>query len=331
MEEVSFEVETVTPLFIAGADQRNIENEGLRPPSLKGLLRWWFRAVMGGMVSKISELRSIENSIFGGKVDSKAHKSKVSIIMGINKHKIFRFNEFREYPKYLWFTMKLGVNRYRQIILNGNFEINIRAREKTPLDIATGALWMLIYLGGVGTRSRRGAGCIRIKRVIYNDSNIKLIQQARNIKELKEFYENSLDKILKIYRRFAEENKCAGGGLSTNFCILSNNTSFIGLFKKKDNNASFLDVLKDIEVEYMKFRKEIYLKDRRVLGLPIRNVSMNRFASPVIFGVTKLQKNYIGRYVKFYTSVRNENDQNLLEKVLKKLNEQFVVEKVKIP
>ncbi|MCD6363255.1 MAG: type III-B CRISPR module RAMP protein Cmr1, partial [Synergistetes bacterium] len=48
MHKVSLEVETVTPLFIAGADQRNIGNEGLRPPSLRGLLRWWFRAALGG-------------------------------------------------------------------------------------------------------------------------------------------------------------------------------------------------------------------------------------------------------------------------------------------
>ena len=49
MEEIIFELETVTPLFIAGADQRNIENEGLRAPSLRGLLRWWFRAIIGGV------------------------------------------------------------------------------------------------------------------------------------------------------------------------------------------------------------------------------------------------------------------------------------------
>ena len=39
MHSVTLEVETITPLFIAGADQRNIENEGLRAPSLRGLLR----------------------------------------------------------------------------------------------------------------------------------------------------------------------------------------------------------------------------------------------------------------------------------------------------
>ena len=40
MGEVILEVDTITPLFIAGADQRNIENEGLRAPSLRGAMRW---------------------------------------------------------------------------------------------------------------------------------------------------------------------------------------------------------------------------------------------------------------------------------------------------
>jgi len=42
MYSVSFELETITPLFMAGADGITPE---LRPPSFKGMMRFWWRAM----------------------------------------------------------------------------------------------------------------------------------------------------------------------------------------------------------------------------------------------------------------------------------------------
>lgn len=45
-----FEMEVLTPLFIAGSDPKGVElrREGIRLPSIRGALRFWFRAMMGG-------------------------------------------------------------------------------------------------------------------------------------------------------------------------------------------------------------------------------------------------------------------------------------------
>ena len=47
MQEVTFDVQTVTPLFLAGADQATAE---LRAPSFRGEMRYWLRALVGGLV-----------------------------------------------------------------------------------------------------------------------------------------------------------------------------------------------------------------------------------------------------------------------------------------
>ncbi len=46
MQEVTFNVQTITPLFLAGADQAAAE---LRAPSFRGIMRYWLRALVGGL------------------------------------------------------------------------------------------------------------------------------------------------------------------------------------------------------------------------------------------------------------------------------------------
>lgn len=45
MQEATFDLQTVTPLFLAGADQT--QAEFLRAPSLRGAMRYWLRALVG--------------------------------------------------------------------------------------------------------------------------------------------------------------------------------------------------------------------------------------------------------------------------------------------
>ncbi len=43
MQEVMFTVQTITPLIMSGANQYILE---LRPPSLRGLMRYWQRTMV---------------------------------------------------------------------------------------------------------------------------------------------------------------------------------------------------------------------------------------------------------------------------------------------
>lgn len=42
LKKITFEIETITPMFLAGAEQGKAE---LRAACLKGLLRFWWRAI----------------------------------------------------------------------------------------------------------------------------------------------------------------------------------------------------------------------------------------------------------------------------------------------
>lgn len=57
MKELSFKLQVITPLFLSGAQQKEAE---LRPPSIRGALRFWFRAMMGGVVGgDVAKVRSV--------------------------------------------------------------------------------------------------------------------------------------------------------------------------------------------------------------------------------------------------------------------------------
>ncbi|HVB61436.1 MAG TPA: type III-B CRISPR module RAMP protein Cmr1, partial [Ktedonobacteraceae bacterium] len=66
MQEVIFDVETITPLFLAGADQETAE---LRAPSFRGVMRYWLRALVGGMVGTdakgLESVKKKETEVFG--------------------------------------------------------------------------------------------------------------------------------------------------------------------------------------------------------------------------------------------------------------------------
>jgi CRISPR-associated protein Cmr6 len=56
-------LELVTPAFLAGASQKE-EDCDLRPATLRGVLRWWWRALYAGMLD-VKTLRALEAAIWG--------------------------------------------------------------------------------------------------------------------------------------------------------------------------------------------------------------------------------------------------------------------------
>lgn len=62
MNFVELKLETVTPVFLAGANQREVE---VRSPSIKGVLRWWWRASEGHRFSSPATLAEAEAHLFG--------------------------------------------------------------------------------------------------------------------------------------------------------------------------------------------------------------------------------------------------------------------------
>lgn len=332
MEKITFNVETITPLFIAGADQKNIENEGLRAPSLRGLLRWWFRAIMGGMVS-VSDLKELESKIFGS-TEMRSNVRVLSLteekpsLMKVERKRNTRTNRSKsflilerekghnlEYDLtmglgYLWFSIAMQIKQGQRIKCyppKTKFKIVLGSHNEDTLRIALGCLWALIYLGGVGARMRRGAGSLKVNNV-SSKTPYEFIFNGSSVNEAKEFMERNLVKIFEDFKEYAGEK--FKPQKNPQFATLSRaKISLIG--RSFDDWEGILERVSGI---YRQFRRRKRLKHRYTFGLPIiahRRFKDLRQASPLFIGIMNLNSSYTARIVKFYTLIHPDFSQQL--------------------
>jgi len=169
MESITFNCKVITPMFLAGADGRTPE---LRAPSVKGAMRFWWRAMNGHLVEKkdgkwdYSKLKEEEGKIFG---DTKRRSSFSIVVEEVSSMEEFEFNtEFS--PEIQYFQYSLVHHNDRKGIKPGfRFDINISAFNREALKEAAYLLWVLSHYGGLGTRARRGAGGFSIKHEYDKD------------------------------------------------------------------------------------------------------------------------------------------------------------------
>lgn len=166
---ITLECETVTPLFLGGADPRGAPE--LRPPFLRGVLRYWFRALLAE--PDLSTLREREAEVFG----SQQRASPLGIRVSFAQPPAVRTWDPRRWPPgssgsrgqvnglvYLGFAFRAaGGQPARQAIDAGwRFQVHLSAQHDDVLRQALAAFWALVYAGGLGSRTRRGFGTIRI-------------------------------------------------------------------------------------------------------------------------------------------------------------------------
>lgn len=150
MNSFKLDCEIVTPMFLAGSFTNEPE---LRPPSLKGIMRYWWRAVNGNLPLK--DLKEKESNIFGAS-NEQIGKSKFNIRIQSEKldvdkykpipHKNFRFEGF-----------------------NPGQKISITLTSYHEVSKLEDILKLSLILGGLGRRTRRGFGSLK-----YSDQELEL-------------------------------------------------------------------------------------------------------------------------------------------------------------
>ena len=197
MESVVFNCELITPLFMSGADGTTPE---LRAPSIKGALRYWWRAINGHLPledkkdtgGKVIEkgLRTIEGDIFG----DTSRRSKI-IIQGIDlidnpiivkeakvPHKPFKNDAF---AKGLKFNLRIAVTKFNDF-------------DKAQLE---SLVFLTFTLGGLGNRSRRGFGSVKIEGY-KQDSMDTILNHLQNINpKFKQITEGGMIRIESDFKR----------------------------------------------------------------------------------------------------------------------------------
>jgi len=158
MEKIVFECETITPMFMYGADGRTPE---LRPASIKGLMRFWWRAIHGNL--SLDELKKQEGEIFGN--------TDIKSSFSIRIKKVF-FNPKDEYPlphKKTYQKSSFPINQIFKITFTGK-----------NLKLVENIFKLTTILGGFGQRSRRGFGSIQITKI--DDENFTPPKTVEEIK-----------------------------------------------------------------------------------------------------------------------------------------------------
>lgn len=179
MKTIIFKCETITPMFLAGADGKTPE---LRVPSLKGALRFWWRALNANLVTEnngkedYSDLKRQESAIFGGTDSggrSKDSGGRSKVIISIDKQatNIGSASPTPHNPRFSKSAFAIG----------SNFEMTINVIDN---DVMTAeqvkSLFIVVsLLGGLGNRSRRGFGSFKIIEI----DNTKF-EQPNDVKEI---------------------------------------------------------------------------------------------------------------------------------------------------
>ncbi len=146
MESITFTCETITPMFMAGADGITPE---LRAPSIKGALRFWWRAMNGHL--SLENMKKVEGEIFG----STEKRSKV-IIRVIQKLKESSFKPLLPHKPDSFKSN--GFNEKLQF----EIKFSLTSSEHFTLEQLKSLFILTVTLGGFGKRSRRGMGSVKI-------------------------------------------------------------------------------------------------------------------------------------------------------------------------
>ncbi|MEP9412072.1 MAG: type III-B CRISPR module RAMP protein Cmr1 [Candidatus Brocadia sp.] len=181
MNSITFECEIITPMFLAGVDGKAPE---LRPPSIKGMMRFWWRAIKAE--NNIEKLGKEEGKLFGSS-DEKIGKSKFLVRIIANNLTAGDFSPVPHRTKKFEFKGFNAGQRF-SIIISGKDDIT---NFKIIYELS-------VLLGGLGKRSRRGFGSVHCESWNFTNNN-GLIQFILN--KLNSIQNDFCIKDMKIFRK----------------------------------------------------------------------------------------------------------------------------------
>lgn len=172
MTWTTLHLEVTTPLFNAGADPLAPAGgqPGVRVPSLRGSMRFWFRALVGGMTGpNLPLLAELERTVFGSTEAS--CPVPLRIPKPPSQHAAGTEKKMNHWIVYL-LGQGLGDLRNNTTIRpyvqpGAKFDVKLRfpvpgGNNENIAALTLASLWLLSAYGGIGARTRRGFGGVRI-------------------------------------------------------------------------------------------------------------------------------------------------------------------------
>ena len=294
MYKIICQVEILTPMFLGGAKQADNDKSicELRTQSIKGVIRYWYRALVG------PDRLNGEAELFGSS-DTKIGVSKLKIAItdksNINFYGKSKFDEINQYVfkhptkgftinplNYLAYGV---VDNKRQIIRGAlapgcTFKIKLflQCSNNIQLNDFYKSLYLMLNFGGLGSRSRKGYGATKL----LNEEEICNGQDWF----LKGDITNTLKNII--------HNKAPIKSLySKEYSYLDTDTRF---WLSKETKNTWEECLSMLGKHYHEWRQVLPVADgRENLGTPLlhgkNEIKDRRRASSYFLTVFKINKN----------------------------------------
>ncbi len=290
----------VTPMFIGDAEQKA---SGISPASIKGALRFWWRALRWGQIrstvqsdtAALQRLHQEEGQLFGTSADN---GNAAQFTLRLTNPKELKITHATDWPNggndpsgYLGIGLwesgshaKGNFQPHREYIREGQkFSIELIANPSVSIEQhqqLSSALIAWGLLGGLGSRSRRAFGSIAIE---------SLNSKSYTFTEIRA-YQNAVSQLLEAYRLNIAS--------LPPFTALSNQAKF-GIGNKTENSARV--VHSALGVFFRNYRGQpssLRGSRKRVFGLPYsggtRLEGEARRASPLLFHVHPIGTKFVG-------------------------------------
>ena len=167
MTRQTYTLEIITPCFCGGAEPG--QRAEIRPASIRGQLRWWFRVLGGFQSLSPMSVQDQEAMIFGSTAGDEGNAGKFTLrtkplnIQSSRKDAAgLGHRQFTD-PAYLTFPMQSRPNQdgSRGVLESGKFELSFIWRGAQSLVPSLQALVSVFAnLGSLGFRSRRAMGAL---------------------------------------------------------------------------------------------------------------------------------------------------------------------------
>jgi CRISPR-associated protein Cmr1 len=248
MQNVTFQCEIITPMFMGGADGVTPE---LRAPSIKGAMRFWWRAMNGGL--RLAALKEQEGKIFG----DTSSRSKFALRLEDVDIKIVKS---RPTPHRGFETECIKAGSTFKVCIMVPVESQVWDIQKS---IALFELTCL--LGDFGKRARRGMGSVDITQCSYPGWKKQ---------------PSTLEHIASLMRVFSDHYTIDGNKIKNVYSGSMEYYPWIRQIQVGEANNGILEKISQITHDF-------HWNDKNVYEASLGHARHGRFASPVYVSVVK--------------------------------------------
>ncbi len=320
----------VTPMFIGGGDQS--PDDGVRPPSVKGALRFWWRALNWGRFWEQSQdeekalhaLHLEEARLFGASMGNKTNiGGQGCFLLSISQPEQIKTidNWPPDNPNHTASYMAYGLLKTNDedhrfaidesiTVDSKNQENNVeftlkfafkRQTEESDIQQINDTLEAWSLFGGLGGRSRRAMGSITLTTINSNSALHTKIEYEKKGKNLIDSFNKTPQA---PFSAFSQDS----------------------LFYLGSAGGNARSIVEKMGEEYKEFRGQDGLRGNKKVpfGLPLQEVDLdNRRASPLFFHVHELQNSKrAGMNLFMPSTLFHPNDE--YENTSLKIVEQFI-------